>query len=129
MILYRATNRKADAKKVPVDSCWTPEKNTAIAYTDNPGFGGRHIVSIEIAESDLEIADWTDELGGLRAMVRDLLGESAYADEVLGDWSGYCVFHVLENNAVIRDLAREKYDWVVYTDDYPEGATTYRKMR
>lgn len=128
MKLYRATNNKSDAKKVPAGSCWSPELSTAEAYTDNPGFGGRHIVSIEIDPTKQAVADWTDAAGGTRAMICDLVGETEEAEDMIGTWAGYEVFQAIENNATLRRLAAEQYDWVSYTDDYPVGATTYRKM-
>lgn len=128
MKLYRATNDRSDAENVPINSCWSPELSTAESYTDNPGFGGRHIVSVEIDPAVVAVADWTDAAGGTRAMIRDLMGDTDEAEEMIGEWAGYEVFQAIENSATLRRLAAEQYDWVSYTDDYPAGATTYRRM-
>jgi hypothetical protein len=125
--LYRATNRRSDAKSIPVDTCWTDDRRVAEAYQDNPGFGGRHIVVIE-AELG-ECADWTDEAGGTRQMIRDLMGDSDEAYEMIGIWGGYQPFQALENSPRLTRIVRKNYDWIKYSDDYPEGATAYRRMR
>jgi hypothetical protein len=53
--LFRATKRREDAIDVPEGSCWTPDRGVAEAYTENPGWGGPHVVSIETSEPAIDV--------------------------------------------------------------------------
>lgn len=127
--LYRATNRKSDAKNIPVGSCWSDDIATAQAYADNPGFGGAHIVSATVDMGNY--ADWTDAAGGIKQMFGDLFGADFMMNDeaylLYSEWKGYEIFQAIENS-MLSSLVAEKYNWIIYTDDYPEGATTYRRM-
>jgi hypothetical protein len=53
-------------------------------------------------------------------------------DEYDFEWSrfpGNEVYDLIEGDNEIKNAVAEKYDWIMYTDTYPEGATTYRRMR
>lgn len=126
MKLYRATHNQSDAKDVPIGTSWSPDLSTAEAYTDNPGFGGPHIVSI-VARGD--VCDYTDANGGLRQLIRDMISDEDIAHDLLSEWSGYEVFQCLESCSLLRRVVEERCDWLAYSDDFPPGATTYRRMR
>lgn len=131
MKLYRATNRKSDSKRIPAGSCWTTDEKSAQMYRDNPGYGGKHLVSVEVEIGnalDLRGSSWdrddwqalADALGydGVRDM------REALADQMDGDY----IEDYLDDAGVRGKLADAGYDWVIYHDTYPEGCVTYRKM-
>lgn len=121
--LFRATNKVTDAASVPAGSCWSDDRATAEAYTENQGFGGAQVVSIELN------SDRVLDVRGSTA--RDL---SKLAEAVDGDAQGWrddgldSVFAVLENRSKIRSKVEAMADWIIYLDDFPADATTYRKL-
>ncbi|MCL5942742.1 MAG: hypothetical protein M1325_04370 [Actinobacteria bacterium] len=121
MRLYRATD--ADETGLHWGQSWTPEKETAQAYTDNPGFGGPHIRSLDVDTTnslDLRSADGVD----FKRLAEALGYEDA--DETAREWRSSSWRYPWEESATIQRQLRESgYDWIVYLDDYPDGATTY----
>lgn len=125
MKLYRATADQTDAETIPAGTCWTPEEETAEAYTDNPGFGGEHIVSIEVDMDGARVLD----VRGRNA--RDLSALASALGMEASDWRDDgldSVFAVLENRRKVAAAVAELADWIIYSDDFPENATTYRKL-
>lgn len=116
--LYRASDRSYAEQG---DSL-SPERATAEAYLDNPGFGGStlHRVRVRVDESrvlDLR-AEWDCDRWALLAEVLEVDVESLYG-------SGAHVHSVWERNAAVLDALAARWTWVRYTDDYPEGAETW----
>lgn len=125
MTLFRATSNTSDAETIPSGSCWSPDRETAEAYTDNQGFGGSEIVSVDLDLSGVRVLD----VRGRSA--RDLAPLARALDLDAQDWRDDgldSVFSVIENRRSVREAINEMADWIIYSDDYPENATTYRKL-
>lgn len=126
MKLFRATNKPTDAQTVPSGSCWTSELETAEAYTDNPGFGGEHIVEIRIEVEPGDVADARGDDARDIGPIAALLGLERDTLQANG-WDS--VFCVLENSATARGVLRDAgYRWVRYYDDFPENADCWVRI-
>lgn len=129
--LYRAVDEKAYAGPY---SHWTPSLSAAKQYTDNPGFGGSNLIKTSVASPkvlDLATGRPGREVEDLAYALFDAgIGED-FADspeELAEGWrdSGYnYVFQVFENQRGLDDAVAQNWDWVTFTDDFPEGATTW----
>jgi hypothetical protein len=131
--LYRATNRKSDARKIPAGSCWTPSKEDAKAYTNNPGYGGKNIISIEINPKnilDLRSGTGHDDWGALRDIlypdmdIRDAKEE--INERIWGELES--AEDALDDADIRHEIAQAGYDWVIYEDTYPAQCETWRKL-
>jgi hypothetical protein len=112
---------RADASDLydGVGSCWSESQDDAKAYTDNQGFGGDTIHSVEMAIDSDRVLDLTGE----RA-VAELAKVLDLDKQDLMDMGGQ-VWHCWENSARIKDRLAADYDWVKYTDDFPVNCTTW----
>jgi hypothetical protein len=121
--LWRATVTETDATDVPVGSCWSPDRSTAESYLDNPGFGGGVLVSAEV--KSVRVLDVRgNSARDLRPLAAAVGGDAqSWRDDGLDS-----VFAVLENRSSVARAVASMADWVVYLDDYPENATTWRRM-
>jgi len=131
--LYRATSDVSDADTVPDGTCWAERREDAVAYTDNPGFGGPHIVSVTVSDRyagsilDLRGDHW--EKNGEWDVLAEALGYASVkklrrdygADEYEN------IEQMLDEPEVRARLART-YNWAVYHDTYPIGCTTWCKL-
>lgn len=122
--LYRATTDASDVKTVPANTSWTPDRETAKAYTDNQGFGGDKIVSLKVTVPQDRVIDVRGD------SARDL---SKLAHAVGGDAQKWrddgltTVPQVIEERSSVAKALKEKGDWIILKDDFPENATTWRK--
>lgn len=123
--LYRATSTGYQGRW----SCWTPERETAAAYQlAGVGHGGASIVSMEVPGG----ARVLDCRGRNGSTDWSILAEACRArdpQEMARRWSesGWLYPHE-ESTQVSERLLRAGYDWLVYHDDYPEGAVTYVRL-
>lgn len=119
--LYRAT----DTGYTGPGSCWSSDAETAQAYTDNPGFGGSAVVEMELP-ADARVLDVRGPNGVDMAALAEALG---YGEGQAAEWrmSGY-LYPWEESSRVAARLAESGYDWLLYHDDYPEMAVTYRRI-
>lgn len=122
--IYRAT-ANAHEKGIPRGSCWSEDIETAEAYTDDPGFGGEHLRSVEAdLSSVLDIA-------GARRPFEELAEALGYPEpeRQAEDWQlRSWIYPWEESSDVRRRLEQSGYDWLRYIDDYPEGAITLMKI-
>lgn len=126
MILYRAAN-KPDARR---GAHFSPDRDVALAYTNNPGFGGARIYKYDIPiEYHLDVFR---RFRGNTSSARIALARALDYDnpeETARAWrdSGLMeIFQILEN---VRDATRrlaESYDWISFEDDFPSGAETWK---
>lgn len=145
MKLYRAT----DDPIARAGAHFTEEVKDAIAYTDNPGFGGPRVYEYKVAprrhldatgrsllglaegylenldEDEREDLEW--KVGRPSYLYEDEPWEVEARDvaEMWGDSGYYYVFHVLEHTRDVSDVLARSYDWVSFTDDFPPGSTTW----
>lgn len=124
MRLFRATSESETG--VPRLTSWTPDYETAEAYTDNPGFGGPHIRDVFVSIDEPEILD-VDQFGG--ADLAALLGYDDPA-ETAQQWvdNGWR-YPWEESGEVKRRLLETEYAAIRYEDDFPDGATTVVMLR
>ena len=111
--LYRA----ADYAEVRVGYSLTPQKKTAQAYLENPGFGGQslHVTSVEL-DGVLDLYDSEDEWADLSAAAGITIDPEAYQHHFA---------RVLPtSDTVCESLAACGYHWVRIRDDFPAGAVT-----
>jgi hypothetical protein len=116
--IYRAGD--ADEVGVKPFSSWTPEKETAVEYQDNPGFGGETLRQVRVDAGNVLKADTTSRRG-----MRDLAEALGFESETGNDWfdNGWR-YPWEESSKVKRALEESEFDAVQYTDDFPVGATT-----
>ena len=101
---------------------YTPDRETAEAYMDNPGCGGEVIRELDITD-DLRILD--ADTTTLRGMISFAAEIGLNADDADGWWvSGYRYPWEDDCKRVRAAIISAGYDAVRYVDDYPEGATT-----
>lgn len=128
--LYRAAERP-DAS---TGAHFTDEVESACAYLDNSGFGGSRLFEyeVDVELGDAGVADARDLRP--RAAKEKLAAALGVADprEQAEEWQadGYdWVFQVLENDPSVEPSLRANgYEWIVFNDDYPEGATTWKLL-
>ena len=122
MILYRATQNKSDAKKIPAGSCWTPSREDAVAYLDRPNFARRsYIVSIEIAD-DASVLDLTSDDWGALA---DVLGRDPRETWTDGDLE--YIEQAIDDRHIRSELAKN-WAWVKYDDTFPDRCETWVRL-
>lgn len=124
MRLWRAMDRNGYTGQW---SCWSECREDAEAYLDNPGYGGDTLHVAEVDLTDARILDLTEGNEFLR-LASALYDDEDERFEAIQRWSGQGLgyaYEVWENNREAARLLAERYDWVVYVDDYPDGAITW----
>lgn len=140
MILYRATTDPIARQ----GAHFTEHLDDAIAYTDNPGFGGPAVYSYRVSpRKALEVGDLEDLAEAYLDLLDDdqkwdwdiKLGEPPTAYGIFDYWkaTGYTrVFHVLEGweRGVpdVEEVLGDKYDWISFPDDFPADSTTWKYL-
>ncbi len=128
MKLFRATKCLEDATDIPTGSCWSPDLAVAEVYTENPGWGGPHIVSIDTNDA------FVDLRGHDRRGVHywDLAPLANLLNEDVNRWERMrllTVFKVLEEvDGVAKQLKQRGYRWAVYWDDHPPNAVVWMRL-
>jgi len=140
VILYRATTDSIARQ----GAHFTEHLEDAVAYTDNPGFGGSTVYSYRVSPRNaLEVGDREDLAEAYLDLLDDdqkwewdyKLGEPPTAHLLARFWQGsglIFVFHVLEHleRGVpdVEEVLADKYDWISYPDDFPAGSTTWKYL-
>jgi len=110
-------------------SCWSRDRSVALAYTDNPGYGGASLVRVEAdPEHVLDLRKGADMLTLAEAIADEPEAHGATVHDILDGWRarGYgWSYEVWEGDESIRALLPQLYDWIVYLDTYPDGAETW----
>lgn len=117
MNLYRA----AQDDYIQQTSCFAARKSDAKAYLDNPGFGGPILYKTTVLVEESRVLRLE---GSSRECKRSLLrhlGVDAFmtVGDCVGSFLGSC-----SSGRYVDQLA-ESYDWVVFTDSYPEDCETW----
>lgn len=126
--LYRADGETC---YTGVKSCWTPQCDAALAYTDNQGFGGAILWTAEVADdrvldlSGLRVADLWDRVADL---VADISPDADWAEELRDAWRIADTRYPWEWERRIIPLLAQEWDWVVYDDDYPTDCVTWAHL-
>lgn len=118
MKIYRASTEN----DISQNQSATASLECALAYTDNPGFGGPTVWAFEVEPQNvLDLTGMSPERA-LRRLAR-LTGLDV-------DERGYGYVHTpFDLNYNLTDaLAALGYDWVCYDDSYPEGCVTWRYL-
>ena len=126
--IYRAAN----STDLFVGAHCAATEEEAISYTDNPGFGGTTVFTVEV-ENVLRCDDIDELADAMVAMGHD---DSHTYDGWADEWRGrgLCeVFQAIENNGWIADaLNNSEYEWVRFDEpsvgDENEMSTTYRYL-
>ncbi len=127
MELWRATDEERFTGQW---SCWAAERESAEAYTDNPGFGGSVVLRAEVQGN--RALDMT----GSAAEAFDILAETLR--ELLPDeeWSGQQLYMdfgqpwtAWESVPQIAQALSGRYYWLVYEDDFPVRCATWCYLR
>jgi N12 class adenine-specific DNA methylase len=114
--VYRAGD--ADEVGVKPYASFALDRDTAEAYLDNPGFGGETLREIRVdAGNALDIR-------GNRPFVT--LAQSIGMDEEMArDWMSSGYLYPWEESRRVREALEESgYDSLIYTDDFPSGASS-----
>lgn len=127
MRLYRA-HTSDDLGTIKKFTSWSPDEDVALAYTDNPGFGGPNVRFVDIESPRvLDVGDIHSVDGKAR-----LAEELGYADPytVAQEWQDYGYRYPWEESKKVADaLSQSGYDFIRYEDDYPAGATTMAALK
>jgi hypothetical protein len=111
MKIYRAANDDY----ATAGTCFAIEKNDAVAYLDNPGFGGSSLYAADVdVENVLDLTDRRDNWDGL---------SEALGYEVDPQKYGCHFARIVSDDDLLNELA-EKFDWIKFQDDYPENCIT-----
>ncbi len=139
MRLYRATTDPV----ARVDAHFSEDVEDAAAYTDNQGFGGPRLLAYDVqprtplhAHSLQDLAE--AYVAALDEGERDTLKWGPFkgddvTPELVADYWGqagfYHVFQVLENASDVHTIIQRDHDWVMFRDDFPEDAKTWRYLK
>lgn len=108
-------------------SAWAADRKTAEAYLDNPGYGGDTLYVAEVDVEDARVLDLTGSYE-IQRLANALYDDEEERWQALQRWSGQGLsyaYEVWENNTEAAERLAERYDWVIYLDDYPSGAITW----
>ena len=142
--LYRAAH---DAT-VTTGTCFAEDIDDAIAYQDNPGFGGPNLYSLEVTPT---YKTFVESLEDARDQIADAILKHGWPSDVrkpryfddevdptkedLVAWledvfSGYESGHAHVHDVVadtpwVVDMLGQSYDWIVFKDSFPEDCVTW----
>ena len=118
-------------------SCWSPDRETAEAYLDNPGMGGPTLVEATIGtDYILDLRGQSDssarrELASeiLRAWNR-LRDRQDAIEDLLEAWDNCAyLYEIWERCEYTREILPTLYDAIVHdAETYPERATTVVRL-
>jgi len=125
--LYRA----ADGAEARPGCHFAARRSDALAYTDNPGFGGASVwvYAPDMAAPLVLSQSSARDLAHLARVYAAIVGREA--GECSQDWtdSGYdSVFCVIENAPGVLAALSARHDWISYLDDYPANAQAWRYL-
>lgn len=112
--LYRA----ADDDYISDTASFAVDKETARAYLDNPGFGGKNLYKTDVDIDPDDVLDIRDDLQ--EAQLARLVEESGMAHP-----GASTADREITQPEVYESLRRKGYKWVRLNDTYPEGAETW----
>lgn len=114
MIFYRA----ADDDFVRVGTSFAETLEVAVAYRDNPGFGGARLWQVEVEPRRvLDLVDQDDPWQSL---------SEAAGREIRPEQYQYHFARVLAtDDSVCESLAAAGYDWVRYPEDFPADSVAW----
>lgn len=122
--IYRAHD-KDFLDEIHAWSSWSPEEETARAYTDNPGFGGPRVRFLDVELKNVLDVNTHSERGFI-----ELAKELGFSRDYGERWWGNNWRYPWEHSEEIREALQEsEFDWLRYEDDFPEGATTLVAIR
>lgn len=111
--LYRAS----DYAEVRVGHSLTGERETAEAYLDNPGFGGKSLHRTDVKlHHVLDLSESDDPWGDL--------SEASGLDIDPAEHQHHFPRVLPTRDDICEALAENGYHWVKFQDDFPEGAVT-----
>lgn len=116
--LYRA----GDSAEVGVKpfSSWSEDKETAEAYLNNPGFGGKTLRTESVPMGQVLDADTTTRRG-----MSDLAEKLGFSRSVGDEWFDNGWRYPWEESKRVKEaLQNSGFDAIRYVDDYPQGAKT-----
>lgn len=128
--MFRATDR---TESFASGACFSPEREVAEAYTDDPGFGGSKIVAIEVdvdRDAVLGLLDGRSLVAGRQARdawerLAEALGvEEDDVRELRADAENL-IHNAVNSPRNRRKLFTAGFEWVVYEDTFPAGAVTW----
>lgn len=121
--IYRAAN----STELFVGAHFAATSGEAEAYTDNPGFGGEVVFSVEVSASEVLRCDDIDELADALVELGLDVDADGWRDRGLHE-----VFAVVEHERAVRNaLNASKYSWLRFDEpsiDKDEMSTTYRYL-
>lgn len=121
--------RAADHPIVSPGAHLSENREDAEQYLDNPGFGGHTLLQCVVSVNPEAVLNVT---GGPSKRTLEKVADAISADaEAVTRWwgSGFnWVFQLLENTNVESDLRTAGFEWIVFSDDFPEGSTTWKYL-
>ena len=128
-------------------SCWSPDRETAEAYLDNPGMGGPTLVEATIGtdyildlrgQSDSSarhelaeeiLAAWNKSLAEEAEMWGRCFTKATVADLLEDWWDCAYLYQVWERCRRTREVLPTLYDVIIHdAETYPEYATTVVRL-
>lgn len=122
-VIYRAHNGDdRGLTSIHPWTAWSPEKETAEAYQDNPGFGGPNLRAAKVDAGDRLKVSLNKH--GFRKLAEELGYDNP---EEAGNkwWDANVRYPWEEFGEVAKRIEKSDYKWIEYEDDFPDGATTW----
>jgi hypothetical protein len=120
--------RASDHDDVFAGMSLSEDYDAALAYTDNPGFGGSEIYYADVVVDGMNIFDLHDWLDLAIAIGLDLDADPDADRDLAMQAPGYLASAVPALEVVKDGLKEAGYDWVRVVDDYPEGTITWQPI-
>jgi len=135
--LYRATD---GGDGLWSGTCWAADREDAEAYLDNPGYGGAELHEREVQVDPELVLDLRTETGVDMSRLAEALvdlgwtdaadpGRVDTAEEIAERWGDRGWLYPWEEDMGIAEALAERYEWMRYTDTFPEGAETWTALR
>ena len=118
-------------------SCWSPDRETAEAYLDNPGMGGPELIEATIGtDYVLDLRGQSDnsarfELASeIRGAWNRLRDRHDSAEDIVYEWSDCAyLYEIWERCQYTREILPTLYDVIIHdAETYPERATTVVRL-
>lgn len=121
--LFRAHSGRDSPGVMHAWSSWTPQRSTAVAYTDNQGFGGSKIRKVAAdTRNTLDVSSRRDGVDFERLAQAIGLPEP---QEVAQQWLDRGWRYPWEESKAVKDALRASgFKFLKYEDDFPSGAET-----
>lgn len=119
MMMTKRLHRAANSDLILVGFSLAENLDDAEAYLDNPGFGGSKLWVTDVSIDDGKVLDLAEEDDCWTAL------SAVLGYDVEPSRHQFTVGRIFSDDDICEQLAELGYDWVRFTDDFPEDCITY----